>query len=79
MRRRDCGLWCRSRHARRILAPESASPAKIAQMQVFGADVQLVPGPRDATEREALRQAEEIFYASHNWHPSSFRAKDDCL
>ncbi|QNQ11448.1 threonine synthase [Sphingomonas alpina] len=53
----------------RILAPESASPAKIAQMQVFGAEVQLVPGPRDATEREALRQAEKIFYASHNWHP----------
>ncbi|MBN8842221.1 MAG: pyridoxal-phosphate dependent enzyme [Sphingomonadales bacterium] len=53
----------------RILAPESASPAKIAQMQVFGAEVQLVPGPRDATEREALRQAEDIFYASHNWHP----------
>ncbi|WP_338426659.1 threonine synthase [Sphingopyxis kveilinensis] len=53
----------------RILAPESASPAKIAQMRVFGADVQLIPGPRDATEREALRQAEEIFYASHNWHP----------
>ena len=53
----------------RILAPESASPAKIAQMRVFGAEVQLIPGPRDASEREALRQAEEIFYASHNWHP----------
>ncbi|MBY8823283.1 threonine synthase [Sphingomonas colocasiae] len=53
----------------RVLAPESASPAKIAQMRVFGAEVQLVPGPRDASEREALRQAEEIFYASHNWHP----------
>jgi threonine synthase len=53
----------------RVLAPESASPAKIAQMRVFGAEVQLIPGSRDATEREALRQAEEIFYASHNWHP----------
>lgn len=53
----------------RILAPETTSPAKIAQMRIFGAEVQLVPGSRDATEREALRQAETIFYASHNWHP----------
>ena len=53
----------------RILAPAHAQPAKIAQMQIFGAEVQLVPGPRDATEREALKQADEIFYASHNWHP----------
>ena len=53
----------------RILTPAHAQPAKIAQMRIFGAEVQLVPGPRDATEREALKQADEIFYASHNWHP----------
>lgn len=53
----------------RILTPQSTQPAKIAQMKIFGADVQLVPGPRDASEKEALRQASEIFYASHNWHP----------
>ena len=53
----------------RILAPESTQPAKIAQMRIFGADVRLVPGTRQDTENAALRMAEEIFYASHNWHP----------
>jgi len=53
----------------RILAPESTQPAKVAQMRIFGAEVQLVPGTRQDTETEALRQAEAVFYASHNWHP----------
>lgn len=53
----------------RILAPESTQPAKVAQMRIFGADVQLVPGTRQDTENAALQMAQEIFYASHNWHP----------
>ncbi len=51
----------------RILTPATAQPAKIAQMRAFGAEVQLVPGPREESEREAIRQSSEIFYASHNW------------
>jgi threonine synthase len=35
----------------------------------FGAEVQLVPGPREASEHEAVRQSASVFYASHNWHP----------
>ena len=53
----------------KILAPAHAQPSKIAQISAYGAEVQLVPGPRENTEHEALRQADEIFYASHNWHP----------
>ncbi|MBK5144205.1 threonine synthase [Budviciaceae bacterium BWR-B9] len=53
----------------RILAPESTSPAKLLQSRAFGAEVQLVPGSRQDTENEALRQSESTFYASHNWHP----------
>jgi threonine synthase len=53
----------------RILAPDSTSASKITQIRAFGAEVQLVPGPREATENEAIRQAGERFYASHNWHP----------
>lgn len=53
----------------RILAPAYAQPAKIAQMKIFNADVQLIPGTRDVCETEAIKQAKEIFYASHNWHP----------
>ena len=52
-----------------ILAPESTQPSKIAQIRAYGARVRLIPGPREATEMAALEMAENIFYASHNWHP----------
>jgi threonine synthase len=52
-----------------ILAPDSTSPAKIAQIGAYGAEVHLIPGPREATEAAALKMAEQVFYASHNWHP----------
>lgn len=53
----------------RVLVPDSTSSAKIAQVMAYGADVQLVPGPREATEAAAIAQSSQIFYASHNWHP----------
>lgn len=53
----------------RILAPEIAQPAKLAQIRAYGAEVQLVPGPREAAEVEAIRQSDQLYYASHNWHP----------
>lgn len=53
----------------KILAPASTSPAKIAQVRAYGAEVQLVEGPREESEAEAIRQSGETFYASHNWHP----------
>lgn len=52
----------------KIVAPASTSPGKIAQVQAFGAEVQLVDGPRQASQDEAIRQASgKVFYASHNW------------
>lgn len=53
----------------KILAPESTSATKIVQSRIHGAQVELVPGSRNATSDEAIRQAETLFYASHNWHP----------
>jgi threonine synthase len=53
----------------KILAPSYTPVAKVAQIRAFGAEVQLVPGPREESEREAIRQSGSIFYASHNWHP----------
>ncbi|MDH2712396.1 threonine synthase [Klebsiella quasipneumoniae] len=53
----------------KILAPSFASPAKIAQMRAYGAEVQLVDGPRQECENEAVRQSSKIFYTSHNWQP----------
>jgi threonine synthase len=52
----------------KIVAPASTSPEKIAQVRAYGAEVQLVDGPREASQQEAIRQAQnEVFYASHNW------------
>jgi threonine synthase len=53
----------------KILAPASTSPAKIAQVRAYGAQVQLVEGPREESEAEAIRQSGTTFYASHNWQP----------
>jgi threonine synthase len=53
----------------KVLAPASTSPGKILQTRAFGAEVQLVEGPREATQAEAIRQSIKIFYASHNWQP----------
>lgn len=53
----------------RVLVPEGTSPGKILQTRAHGAEIQIVPGTRDDCSAEALRQAEERAYASHNWHP----------
>ena len=55
--------------AAKILVPASTSPAKIVQARAAGAEIELVPGARQDTTDEALRQAERVFYASHAWHP----------
>ncbi|WP_240799203.1 threonine synthase [Streptomyces sp. A0958] len=52
-----------------IIAPASASPSKIVQSRLHGADVDLVPGSRQDVADEAIRRAGTRFYASHNWHP----------
>ena len=53
----------------KILVPAYTQPAKTIQMRAYGAEVQLVPGTRQNTSEEAVRQAKQIFYASHNWQP----------
>ena len=51
----------------KILVPASTQPGKTVQMRAYGAEVELIPGSRQDTSDEAGRQAERIFYASHNW------------
>ena len=53
----------------KVLAPAHTSEAKIAQVRAYGAEVQLVEGPREESEAEAIRQSGQVFYASHNWQP----------
>jgi threonine synthase len=51
----------------KILVPASTQPGKTVQIRAYGAEVELIPGTRQDTSNEAERQAERIFYASHNW------------
>ena len=53
----------------KILVPDSTSPAKTVQSRALGAEIELIPGSRQACADAALAQAKDIFYASHNWHP----------
>ena len=60
------------------------SPAKILQMRAYGADVEAGRGfSRNAISNlrrlEAVRQSQQIFYASHNWQPSSSKAPSRLL
>ena len=54
-----------------VFCPASASPGKLAQIKLYGAQLRLVEGPRQRTT-EALERhiaASGDFYASHLWHP----------
>ena len=55
----------------RVLVPDGTSSGKIAATRAYGAEIVLVPGSRDDTSAEALRQVGtgNWAYASHAWHP----------
>ncbi|MGV9387058.1 threonine synthase [Nonomuraea sp. NPDC003707] len=55
-------------HAK-IIVPAATSAAKILQARAYGAQIELVGGTRDQVSEEAIRQSEQIPYASHNWNP----------
>lgn len=54
----------------RIFAPEAASPAKLRQIEAYGAEAVRVPGPRSRAA-EAVRQAagDGVVYGSHIYNP----------
>jgi threonine synthase len=53
-----------------IFVPAYASPAKQAQIAVYGADVRPIPGPRLNAKLAALEAAEQgVVLASHAYHP----------
>lgn len=53
----------------RVLVPASTPAGKIAQMAAAGAEVVKIEGTRQDVAAAALREAEHVFYASHNWQP----------
>lgn len=54
-----------------VFCPASASPAKLAQIQLYGARLRLIEGPRQRTTEALERHVATTgdFYASHLWHP----------
>lgn len=54
-----------------VFAPASTSPAKLVQARAYGATIELVEGPREASQSAAIAASEAVggFYASHNWQP----------
>jgi len=56
-----------------IFVPEDTSPAKLAQIQMYGASLQKIPGSREDTARAVLDAAESRYYASHSWNPFFFQ------
>ncbi len=54
----------------RVFVPAHASPAKLAQIAVYGAEIVAVPGPRPMATEAVLRAVDAgAYYASHSYHP----------
>lgn len=56
-----------------IFVPADTSPGKLAQIALYGAQLNKVPGSREATAQAAMTAAETTFYASHVWNPFFFQ------
>src|SRR5512138_2172501 len=55
-----------------IYVPANTALGKLAQIQLYGARLNLIPGSREDTARAVLAAAETIYYASHSWNPYFF-------
>ncbi|HEY50333.1 MAG TPA: threonine synthase [Dehalococcoidia bacterium] len=56
-----------------IYVPQNTSAGKLAQIQLYGAELHQVPGTREDTAQAALGAAEKRYYASHAWNPFFFQ------
>jgi len=56
-----------------IFVPQDTSPAKLAQIRLYNASLQLIPGSREDTAAAVLAHAEKGYYASHSWNPFFFQ------
>ncbi len=67
----SAAAYCTSAGVRcEVYVPDSTSRAKLTQLQVYGATVVRVPGPREAAEERARAcSTEDGVYAPHNWSP----------
>jgi threonine synthase len=60
-----CGIGCD------IFIPESTSPKKVKQLEMYGAVVHKIPGSRENTASATIQAVddEKLFYASHVYNP----------
>lgn len=56
-----------------IYVPENTSEGKLAQIQLYGANLTRIPGSREDTARAVMAAAERMYYASHSWNPFFFQ------
>jgi threonine synthase len=52
-----------------IYVPGDTSPAKLAQIRLYGARLERVPGTRRDTADAVWEVAQGTYYASHSWNP----------
>lgn len=55
-----------------IYVSSKASPAKIKQMQGYGAEVKIINGSREDVANAALEASKQSYYASHSYNPFFF-------
>ena len=55
-----------------IYVPEKTSPAKLHQIENYGAGLIKTPGSREKTAGAVLKAAKKKYYASHTWNPFFF-------
>ena len=55
-----------------IYVPADTAEGKLAQIQLFGARLNKIPGSREDTANAVLAAAQENYYASHSWNPYFF-------
>lgn len=52
-----------------LFVPATASPAKLSQIELYGARLRRVDGTREETAAACQRAADSAYYASHVWQP----------
>lgn len=55
-----------------VYVPSSTSPGKLAQIQLYGANLYKIPGSREDTANTVMDAAKHYYYASHSWNPFFF-------
>jgi threonine synthase len=55
-----------------IYVPADTAAGKLAQIQLYGANLKRIPGSREDTATAVMAAAQTTFYASHSWNPFFF-------